>query len=208
MPDYKQGKIYALRSYKIDDIYIGSTTQILSQRLGGHKKNYKRWLNGKTNWCSSFEIIKQGDCYIELIEYADCKSRAELLKKEGQFIRKMDCVNKNIAGRDLKQYYIDNKEKMKEYKKQYHKDNREKITERQKKYYQNTKQERLKKQKEYYEKNKELIKQRKKAYREKNKDAMNAKHKAYREKNKDAINARCRELYHEKKLKKKMEKEI
>ena len=68
------------------------------------KKKYKIWLNGKTNWCSSYEIIKQGDYYIELLEYADCKTRAELHKKEGEFIRKMECINKRIPGRDLKKY--------------------------------------------------------------------------------------------------------
>jgi len=159
MPDYKQGKIYALRSYKTTDIYIGSTTQSLSQRLGGHKKGYKRWLNGKSVWYSAFEIIKQGDCYIELIEYADCKTRAELLKKEGEFIRKMDCINKIVAGRDMKQYYQDNKDKRNEYTRQYHQDNKKQIAEKRKQYYINNREKLKAYKKEYRQKNKELLRE-------------------------------------------------
>ena len=141
MPDYKQGKIYALRSYKTTMIYIGSTTQTLSQRLGGHKGDYKRWLKTNKNWCSSFEIIKQGDCYIELIEYADCKTRAELRKKEGETIRKLDCVNKvkYVEGKTI--------EETKQYRKKWDEDNKERIRQREKEY-------RITKRKERYEYNK------------------------------------------------------
>ena len=199
MPDYKNGKIYALRSYKTDNIYIGSTTQTLSQRLGGHKRDYKRWLNGKKNWCSSYEIIKQGDYYIELIEYADCKTKAELCKKEGEFIRKMKCVNKVIAGRDMKQYHQDNKEhrnnnsrqyyknnreKLLKDKKQYNIDNQEKIAERRKKHYQNNRQEILEKKKIYHQKNKERIIKYQKEYRQKNKELLRVKDRERKQKKK------------------------
>ena len=102
MPDYKQGKIYSIRSYKTDKVYIGSTTQPLHKRLYEHKRHYNRWLNGKYGCNSCYEIIKYGDAYIELVEYFDCKSKNELEKREGEIIRSIDCVNKMIAGRDKK----------------------------------------------------------------------------------------------------------
>jgi len=41
MPDYQKGKIYKIVCNETGLVYIGSTTQALSQRLQGHKKNYK-----------------------------------------------------------------------------------------------------------------------------------------------------------------------
>ena len=121
--DYKLGKIYALRSHETDDIYIGSTAQkLLSTRLGGHKRNYKRWLNGKDNYTTSFELIKYDDCYIELLQEYPCENRHQLCKKEGEYIRKMNCVNKLIAGRTNREWHQDNKENIQEYQKQYQSD--------------------------------------------------------------------------------------
>ena len=151
MPDYKNGKIYCLRSYKTNMIYIGSTTQSLSQRLGGHKKDYKRWLKTNKKYTSSVEIIKQGDCYIELIEYCECKTRAELCKKEGEFIRKMDCINKRFEARTI--------EEIKQYHQKYRQKNIKQIKQREKKYRQKTKEYQNKRNKEYYERNKELLRE-------------------------------------------------
>ena len=40
MPDYSKGQIYTIRNYDdIDLIYVGSTTQKLTDRFGQHKKN-------------------------------------------------------------------------------------------------------------------------------------------------------------------------
>ena len=63
MPDYQKAKIYAIKSHQTEMIYIGSTTQTLSQRIAKHKQNYIK--NGTT---SSKEILKYEDYYIELID--------------------------------------------------------------------------------------------------------------------------------------------
>ena len=146
MPNYQNGKIYSLRSHQTDDIYIGSTTQSLAVRKAGHRDNYKKHLNGKYPFTTSFNIIKFDDCYIELMENYQCNSRNELERREGQLIREMDCVNKNIAGRTPKEYRDDNKEVIAE------------------------------RGKEYYEENKEVIKERGKKYREANKEKLREKH--------------------------------
>jgi hypothetical protein len=101
--DYANGQVYAIRSHLTDQIYIGSTAQPLHKRLYQHKMN--------SNTCTSVEIIKHGDAYIELIENFPCQSKKELNRREGQHIRNTEnCVNKNIAGRtpqeSCAQYYV------------------------------------------------------------------------------------------------------
>lgn len=156
---YQNGKIYSIRSYQTDKIYIGSTTQPLSKRLYKHKINFKNYNKGKYCYTTSYEIVKHDDCYVELLELCPCTCKEELLKREGELIReKKNCVNKIIPGRTDKEYYDDNKEKYKQYRldnkektkiydKQYRIDNEEKIKER---------------YKVYYDTNKEKIKERKK----------------------------------------------
>ena len=135
MPDYSKGKIYCIRSFKTDDVYIGSTIQTLAERLGKHRNEYKNYLNGKKKYVSSFELLNYDDHYIELITLYPCSCKAELDAEEGQYIREWDCVNKVIPGRTNKQYYIDNRDKKLEYQKQYMIDNRDKIKEKRKQYY-------------------------------------------------------------------------
>ena len=50
-------------------------------------------------------------------------------KKEGEHIKNTECVNKLVAGRSVKEYYEDNKDKLKEYKKEYREQNKDKMKE-------------------------------------------------------------------------------
>ncbi len=130
MPDYQKGKIYKLWSPQgeEDEIYIGSTCDKLYKRKNQHKK--------KANTCNSKILFeKYDDVRIELLEEYPCNNKAELLKKEGEYIRENKCLNKNISGRTTKQYYEDNKERIQKYAE----NNKEKITEYQKEYYYNNK---------------------------------------------------------------------
>ena len=133
--DYKNGKIYVLRSHQTEDIYIGSTTTKLSKRFHYHKNDFKRWKNGKYRYVSSFELMKYDDCYIELLEKYSCDNRMELCRREGEFIRSIDCLNKNVAGRTDKEWREDNKE----YDKEYYEKNKDKIIEQKKEYYEENK---------------------------------------------------------------------
>jgi hypothetical protein len=173
MSKYKNGKIYCIRSFQTEKVYVGSTVERLCQRMALHRHDCRRYLNGTRGKITSFDILKYDDAYIELIENYPCNSKEELHRKEGQYIRKMNCVNKNVAGRTKKEYDIDNKEKIKERKKQYAEQNKEKIKETKKKYEEANKEkikERKKKyyqdnietKKKYYQDNKERIAERKK----------------------------------------------
>ena len=97
MPDYQKGKIYKIISNETDEVYIGSTTQTLSLRLGGHKRNYKKYLNNKYSYTTSYNILKYDDVKIILIEECPCDNREQLLKREQYYIDNMDCINKNRA---------------------------------------------------------------------------------------------------------------
>ena len=110
MPNYQNAQIYKLWSPSKNLVYYGSTTQLLTHRLSKHLYNYKN----KTNIASEL-VLKCPDYRIELIEHYPCNNRKELCKKEGEYIKTNDCVNKHIAGRTMKEYYKDNIEKYKEY---------------------------------------------------------------------------------------------
>lgn len=112
MINFQEGKIYSISSIHTDKIYIGSTTLKLEQRFKKHKEQYKLWLEGKFTYLSSFEIIKYDDASINLIELYPCQDSSELHKKEGNYIKNNNCVNKIIAGRDRHEFYVDNKDKI------------------------------------------------------------------------------------------------
>lgn len=133
--DYKNGKIYTIRSHQTDKIYIGSTTQPLSKRLSGHKGKYKCYLNGKDIYLTSFEILKFEDVYIELLEECPCDNKNQLFKREGELIRaEPNCVNKVVAGRTDEQYRDHNRDKILEKKKEYYTNNTDKHMAYQKQY--------------------------------------------------------------------------
>ena len=67
MPNYQNGKIYRLYSLEGDVQYIGSTTQLLSQRLGGHIRDYKKYKLDKKKYITSFKVLEYSDYKIELI---------------------------------------------------------------------------------------------------------------------------------------------
>ena len=166
MPDYSQGKIYSIRSYQTDKMYIGSTCQPLSKRLYDHKKRYKWYTQGKYNkYCSSYKILQYEDHYIELIKEYPCDCKEKLIKKEGKYIRrylkKGRCVNRNIACRTKKEWVQDNKEKLSEYHKQYSQKNKEDLKQYKKQYREDNKEKIKKREKQYREINKDKIKQRK-----------------------------------------------
>ncbi len=150
MPNYANGKIYTIRFHNSNEIYIGSTTQSLAVRFGGHKRTDKsavyKFINDKYDG-------KWDECYYELYENYSCNNKEELCKKEGEIIRlfkndeKYDCINCRIAGRTQSEYNI-----------QYRKNNLERERERDKVYYHNNKEKKSKAHKIWYENNKEKLK--------------------------------------------------
>jgi len=91
-----ESKIYKLCNEETGDIYIGSTSRTLAHRKSQHKYDYKRWLNNKGNYVSSFKLYeKPGNIKIELIESMTCEDKRILRQKEKEHIQFFNtCVNK------------------------------------------------------------------------------------------------------------------
>jgi len=176
MVNYTNSKVYKIWSTQGDKIYVGSTTkQYLSQRMDNHRACYKCWKNGKSNMVTVYSIFEEyglENCFIELIEAKDCKSKDELSQLEGKYIRELICVNRKIEGRSYKNYYEENKEQMLENNRKYNKDHKERISEKKKIYRQENKEKLSKKIKEYYEDHKEIISEYQKLYHEVNKEKL------------------------------------
>jgi len=196
MPDYSKGVIYTIRCLNDPNVYVGSTIQSLSVRMGGHRKAYvKNKVLGLNK-----EIVKNIDDWkIELYELCPCLTRQELHRREGEVIREIGTLNKCIAGRTKNEYYIDNINKIKEYGKEYYIDNKDKIAEKDKKYRQANKEKRVEYNKIYNEVNKDKISERRKIYCETNKVKIAEKKKIRRDVNIDEINKNRREYYELKK---------
>ena len=107
---YSNASIYTIRNYKDDSlIYVGSTISPIHKRLSCHKNNCK---NGKSGSLYSYIIDNDwSDWYLELYERFPCNDRAELCKREGEVIREIGTINKQIAGRTVKEWYVDNRDK-------------------------------------------------------------------------------------------------
>jgi hypothetical protein len=119
MPDYQKSKIYKLYSPSKNLVYYGSTVQTLSQRLNEHISRHKKY-NNDNNYCAyvrSFLVLDCEDYKIELIEEYECNNKQQLLKKEAEYIKSNECVNKEIPLRTKKEWKIDNPDKEKEYRK-------------------------------------------------------------------------------------------
>lgn len=168
MPDYSNGKIYTIRNRNDDTkIYVGSTIQPLYKRFYKHKSKskqcmnyllYKEVNNDWTNW------------YIELYENYPCNSKEELLKREGEVIRLIGTLNMIIAGRDKKEYRIENIDKIKEMNQHYYIENMDKIKEL---------------HKQYKVANADKIKEYKKQYQKENAEKINEYNRLYRLKKKE-----------------------
>ena len=138
MPNYQNGKIYTIRSFQTDDIYIGSTIEKLCSRMTKHRYEYRKYLkNNNRAFYSSFKILQYEDAYIELLEEYPCNNKMELCKKEGEYIRSMDCVNKRNTGlteEQKKEYIIkyNRQDEVKERKKKWENkpENKEKLKEK------------------------------------------------------------------------------
>ena len=83
-----------------DEIYVGSTTRKLCQRMADHRKpcNIKR--HEQLPIYKAFMEPGVENSIIELIEKCTCNDNDELNKKEGEHIRQLKpSLNKYMAGR-------------------------------------------------------------------------------------------------------------
>jgi hypothetical protein len=194
MPDYTKTIIYKLINYDYPDlVYVGSTTNF-TKRKQCHKCNCHNE-KSKNHNLKVYTNIRDYDGWenwnmIKICDYpCNNKREAELEEDRYMLILKAN-MNSHRAFRTQKQYYEDNREKMKEYRE----NNKEKIQEYKKEYYETNKDN----FKEYQETNKEKIKDKMKEYYETNKEKINQKNKEYYETNKEKIKENMKEKVKEK----------
>ena len=120
-----QGKVYALKSHQTPNIYVGSTTGRISTRFVTHKSSHKLYQN--TKHLTSFELLQNNDCYIEIIEELPNCTKEQLKKREGYWIKKMNTVNHVIAGQTQKEWKTLNNVQIIASNKQYYENHKESI---------------------------------------------------------------------------------
>ncbi len=156
--------IYKIVSHNTDQIYIGSTTRTLHQRMQQHINGHAK---KKERCCTSKIILDAGNATIELIEVFNCNNRKQLLQREGYYIRLYIniCVNKIIPDRTKAEHYQDNRDEILAYRKQHYEINKEQI---------------LAQKKQYNEAHKEQVLAQRKQYRDTHKNEINARRRQNR----------------------------
>lgn len=108
---HQKSLIYKITSPSTNDIYIGSTINLLCLRKTLHKYHYKLYLENRFNYIKAFDIIKYFDWKIEIIEYYPVNSIKKLHQREGWFIKNTpNCINNRVAGRTNKEYQLENRQ--------------------------------------------------------------------------------------------------
>ena len=111
------GRVYRIVCKTTNKQYVGSTIYPLKFRLQRHEKaftGHSRDAN-KVKYCASFDILKENNYEIELLDLNLYDTRNELLEHERYYIESLEnVVNRYIPSRTKKQYYKDNIEQYKE----------------------------------------------------------------------------------------------
>ena len=102
------------------DCYYGSTIHTINRRYSQHQASYKQFKQGNVKYknimvYALFDKYGPNNCLIELVEDYPCEDKYQLRQKEGEYIRQIGTLNKNIAERTKleysNEYYQTNKNK-------------------------------------------------------------------------------------------------
>ena len=169
--NYQNGKIYCIRNWVDDDIYIGSSCQPLSKRMAWHRQSTRKEAKKHFKLYTKMNELGIDNFYIELYEKYPCDSKEELFRKEGETIRQLQpTLNNKIQGRTLQEWLKDTEDYRKEDRKQRYEKNRDVILEKKKIYYEERRDEIYEKNKERFEQNKQKYYENVKKKRQDNKD--------------------------------------
>jgi hypothetical protein len=96
-PNFPSYSIYQIKNTTNGLIYIGSTKKKLNKRLSSHKTDYKRYLENKRGYITSFKLFENDNyknCIISLLETITDKPYNFIKEREQYYIDFYDCVNK------------------------------------------------------------------------------------------------------------------
>jgi len=130
-------KIEPIIEHDEGDVYFGFTTlKYLSNRFSKHKYAFNKNCKNQTSASKLFNKYGVENCCCLLVEEININ---DVKEKEKYYILNNKCVNKIIPDRTIKEWYIDNKERLLEYRKQYYINNKEKCIKQNKEYKQKQK---------------------------------------------------------------------
>lgn len=93
----KIGYIYVVKNKNLpNQIYIGSTQKNINYRLMKHKWNHSAYLKGQYRYYSVFDLLKDNDYYIELLDEIEFDDIHELENLEYEYMKKYEneCINR------------------------------------------------------------------------------------------------------------------
>jgi len=91
-----KGFIYVVRNDNLPDkIYVGSTQKNINERFQKHRWNYNAYKKGQYPYYSVYELMKEKDTYIELLDEIYFDDINDLRKREFDFIEHLGnlCIN-------------------------------------------------------------------------------------------------------------------
>jgi hypothetical protein len=204
---YKNGKIYRLIC-EDGHYYIGSTINQLNYRLSNHKASSK---HKKSKIYNHINQIGWDKVKMELVEEYPCKNKQELNAKETEYICDLKddelCLNvirsfvaPEQRKKEMKEYYLENKDKIIEQHREYLSDPKvkEQANTYQAAYREKNAEKRRVYTKKYTEEHQEEVKAARKEYYEENKEKLIEQQKEYAKNNKEHIKERKR-LWNQKK---------
>jgi len=175
------GYIYKITDNTNGNCYYGNTDLPLEERLSNHERHYKGWLNEKHSYYTAFEILKNNDYEISLMEelqhIKDYKYPLEV--RERFYIENNECVNKNIPTRTKKEYMEAHREHKRLYDIRYRAEHKEQKKLNDKNYYENNKEKCSEVNRLWVINNAEKVKEDKKKYYENNKNKIQAWYKEW-----------------------------
>ena len=168
------GRIYKIVDDSNGKVYVGSTFTTLDKRLKQHINAYNTFLKKpETGYCTSKNIICNGNFHIELIKEMKVSNKKELLQSEREQIDSTDCINivrpLRTNTERCKEWYIDNRDYAKLKSKLYMEGNRERSNEAKKRWADKNKDKIKLIRKQNYELNKDKILERKREWYKLNK---------------------------------------
>jgi hypothetical protein len=93
------GRIYRISAPGCAQVYVGSTRQTLSTRMGKHKYHMRRWQRGTFNYMTSFALVGLPGASIDLIEEDEYQDIQHMRDREAYWIARLPSVNRHTPGR-------------------------------------------------------------------------------------------------------------
>jgi len=121
-------------------VYIGSTGEDLNLRLAKHKSNYKSYLNGLSNFVTSFNLLQKSWYEIVLVEDLGNCSREYMLDKENYYINYYKSLSDEymiVNNRKPNGFDFDKRKQRETKYKNYYKDYNKKYYQKNKDYFKN-----------------------------------------------------------------------